>query len=79
MGSRGLKLPRLTGKQLAKIVLKLGFDHIRTTGSHHIYEHPDGRKIVIPQHAGEILGPGLLNRIVKKELGLSCEEFMKSL
>ena len=72
-----MKLPKLTGKELAKIVEKFGFVHSHTTGSHMIYKHPDGRKTTIPHHAGEEIGPGLMNKIIKKDLGISREEFMK--
>lgn len=71
------KLPKLTGKEVAGIVEKFGFAHIHTTGSHMVYKHKDGRKIVIPHHAGEEIGPGLLNNIIKKGLGISRDEFMK--
>mgnify|MGYP001587667754 CR=1 FL=1 len=71
------KLPRLTGGELCKIAEKLGFNFIRQTGSHAVYEHPDGRKIVIPVHAGQEIGPGLLNKIIKRGLRISREEFMK--
>jgi len=73
------KLPRLTGKELAKIIEKLGFVYDHTTGSHMIYKHPDGRKTTIPHHAGEEIGPGLLNKIIKKDLKLTREEFLKHL
>ena len=73
------KLPRLTGKELGKIVEKLGFIHSHTTGSHMVYRHGDGRKTTIPHHSGEEIGPGLLNRIIKKDLRISREEFMKHL
>lgn len=71
------KLPKLTGKKLAKIVEKLGFVHLHTRGSHMVYEHPDGRKTVIPHHSGEEIGPGLLNKIIKKDLGITKEDFLK--
>jgi len=71
------KLPRLTGKELVKLVEKLGFVHINTTGSHMTYKHIDGRRTTIPCHAGEEIGPGLLNKIIKKDLRLSREEFLK--
>jgi len=71
------KIPRLTGKELSKIVEKLGFKFIRQTGSHAVYEHPDNRKIVIPMHAGQEIGPGLLNKIIKKDLQINREEFRK--
>ncbi len=71
------KLPRLTGKELGKIVEKLGFKFDHQTGSHMIYKHQDGRKTTIPYHAGEEIGPGLSNKIIKKDLGMNRKEFMK--
>ena len=71
------KLPKLTGKEVAKIVEKLGFTHSHTTGSHMVYKHKDGRKTTIPHHAGEEIGPGLLNKIIKKDLQITREQFLK--
>ena len=34
-------------------------------GSHHFLRHADGRYIVVPVHAGETLGPGLLMQILR--------------
>jgi predicted RNA binding protein YcfA (HicA-like mRNA interferase family) len=70
------KLPRLTGKEVARIVEKFGFVHCHTAGSHTVYRHSDGRKTVIPVHAGEEIGPGLLNKIIKKDLGITRDEFL---
>lgn len=72
-------MPRLTGKEVAKVVEKLGFIYSHTTGSHMVYKHPDGRRTTIPHHAGEEIGPGLLNKIIKKDLGITRDEFMKYL
>lgn len=71
------KLPKLTGKEVAKIVEKLGFRFVRQTGSHMAYQHPDGRITTIPNHPGEEIGSGLLTKIIKKDLQISREEFMK--
>ena len=68
------KLPNLTGKEVGRIAEKLGFVHDHTNGSHMLYIHADGRKVVIPHHAGQEIGPGLLNKIMKKHLGISREE-----
>jgi predicted RNA binding protein YcfA (HicA-like mRNA interferase family) len=73
------KLPKLTGKKVARVVEKLGFIYSHTTGSHMIYKHPDGRRTTIPHHAGEELGPGLLNKIIKKDLGLTRDQFLNYL
>jgi len=72
------KLPRLTGKELAKIIEKFGFEHSHTSGSHMVCKHKDGRRTTIPHHAGEEIGPGLLNKIIKKDLGINREEFLKN-
>ena len=73
------KLPNLTGKELAKIVTKIGFVHSHTTGSHMVFKHIDGRRTTIPHHTGEEIGPGLLGKIIKKDLGIGREEFLKIL
>lgn len=59
------KAPRLTGRQLIKLLAKHGFEVSRIRGSHHIMKHPDGRATVVPVHRGETIGPGLLSRILK--------------
>ena len=59
------KLPKLKGKELIKILSLHGFDVIRIKGSHHFLRHDDGRCTVVPVHAGETLGPGLLLQILK--------------
>lgn len=59
------KLPSLTGKQLIAARSKAGFKVIRVRGSHHFLRHVDGRSTVVPAHAGETIGPGLLSRILR--------------
>ncbi|HNR43917.1 MAG TPA: type II toxin-antitoxin system HicA family toxin [Methanofastidiosum sp.] len=44
-----------------------------------VYKHNDGRTIVIPNHPGEKIGTGLLLKIIKKDLNISKEEFLKLL
>ena len=73
------KLPRLSAIELTKILKKLGFQFVRQEGSHMFFRHSDGRTIVIPKHPGEDLGPGLLLKIIKKDLQISREEFEKHL
>lgn len=59
------KLPKIKGKELIKILAVHGLQVIRTKGSHHFMRHDDGRCTVVPVHAGETLGPGLLLQILK--------------
>ena len=61
---------------MAKILKKLGFVLKRQEGSHMFFEHPDGRTTVIPNHGGEEIDRGLLNKIVKHDLQISREEFL---
>ena len=58
------KRPRLRGRELISILRQAGFEVIRIKGSHHFLRHPDGRATVIPVHAGEDIGIGLLGKIL---------------
>lgn len=73
------KLPRLTGREICKIVERAGFVFSHITGSHWVYKNSDGRRVTIPVHGNEEVGPGLLNKIIKKDLLLTREEFFKLL
>lgn len=58
------RLPRITGKELLAALKRIGFEVLRVKGSHHFVQHEDGRATVVPVHAGDTLGPGLLTRIL---------------
>ena len=61
------KLPRITAKQLIKILKKHGFIFDSSEGSHQHYTHPESPiKITIPVHPGKIIGPGLLKAILRQ-------------
>ena len=60
------KLPRISGKELCKILEKLGFEKIYGKGSHVRFKHSDGRRTVVPVHGNEELGPGLLTAILNQ-------------
>jgi len=72
-----MKLPVLSADELAKILKKIGFELIRQKGSHMFFKHPDGRTTVVPRHPREEIDRGLLNKIIKKDLKISREEFMR--
>lgn len=71
------KLALLSPKELVKILEKLGFERTRQKGSHVRFVHPDGRKTTVPFHVGREIGPGLLNKTIKKDLQITREEFEK--
>ncbi len=71
------KLPNLKATELAKILRNIGFEFIRQEGSHMFFRHSDGRTTVVPNHPAEDIGPGLLLKIIKKDLKISREDFEK--
>ena len=60
------RYPALSGKQPLLALQRMGFELIRVRGSHHFLRHRDGRKTVVPVHSSEIIGPGLLNSILRQ-------------
>ena len=59
------RLPRITGKQLVRVLREHGFQVVRIKGSHYRLRHADGRVTTVPVHAGEVIGPGLLRQILR--------------
>ena len=72
------RLPAITGKKLIATLRKLGFENIRTVGSHHYLKHADGRATVVPAHSGENIGKGLLSKILR-DTEVSREELLRHL
>jgi len=71
------KLPLMKANDIAKILTKLGFEFKRQKGSHMFFEHKDGRTTVIPNHPNEDVDRGLLNKVIKHDLQISREEFLR--
>jgi predicted RNA binding protein YcfA (HicA-like mRNA interferase family) len=69
------RVPRLKGKELVRLLEKIGFEVIRTRGSHFFLRHPDGRVTTVPVHSGEVVGPGLLRSILR-DIELSVDELL---
>jgi len=68
------RLPRLKAREVIRALRRAGFEVVRIRGSHHYLRHSDGRATVIPVHAGEIVGPGLLNSILR-DVEMTPEQF----
>ena len=58
------KLPRLTAQEAESILLKDGYEFIRSKGSHKIYIKGT-RLMVIPFHAGKTLHPKVVKQVIK--------------
>jgi predicted RNA binding protein YcfA (HicA-like mRNA interferase family) len=71
-------LPSITGKDLVAALKNAGFDVARVKGSHHFLRHPDARTTLVPVHAGETIGPGLLSKILR-DCDLTRDELLNLL
>ena len=72
------RLPAITGLELTKALQKIGFEVIRTKGSHFFLRHADGRCTVVPVHRGETIGRGLLAQILR-DCEITREDLQKRL
>ena len=73
------KLPGVTGKDVARVAQRLGFEFRRQTGSHAIYVRPtDNARVVIPMHSGAAIKRKTLRGIIN-DLKLTPEEFFNLL
>ena len=70
-------LPTITFAQLCKIVEKMGFYKTRQKGSHIRYVHLDGRKTTVPDHGSQDVPKGLLIKIIKQDLRISVDDFIR--
>ena len=72
------KLPRVTARQMASVLEKLGFSMTRQSGSHQIFRNAAGKRATIPFHASKILHPKVLKSILR-DAELSVEDVEKLL
>jgi predicted RNA binding protein YcfA (HicA-like mRNA interferase family) len=69
------KLPVISGKDLARVVQRLGFEFRRQKGGHAIYvRRTDHARVVIPMHAGAAIKRKTLRAIIQ-DLKLTVDEF----
>jgi predicted RNA binding protein YcfA (HicA-like mRNA interferase family) len=69
-----VKLPRVSGKQTVKALLRAGFIIHRTRGSHYILKHPEtGHRVTIPYHRRELALKTL--RSILKQAAVSPDAF----
>ena len=68
------KLPIVSGKQLCKVLPKIGYFIDHQTGSHIILRHknPPYRRLTVPEH--KEIAKGTLRAIIR-QAGLTLDEF----
>jgi len=71
------QLPVISGKDFIKFLISHGFVVIRINGSHHRLKHPDGRVTTVPVHKNDELPKGLLRKIIREDLDMELDEFVK--
>lgn len=71
------KQPVISGKQLVKLLERIGFIVTRVNGSHHRMKHNDGRVTTAPVHKNNDLPKGLMRKIVSEDLQMEMDEFTK--
>lgn len=71
------QLPVISGKEFIKFLLSIGFILARVNGSHHRLKNPDGRVTTVPVHKNEDLPKGLLRKIIREDLDMEMDEFLK--
>ena len=60
------RLRSLTGRELARALLRDGFILVRQTGSHQRYTHLDGRRVTVPlTRTGQTFAIGTLKSILE--------------
>ncbi len=71
------KLPILSGKDIIKVLLKKGFQHIRTRGSHAILsKQTEKGKVTLPVPLHKELAKGTLKSIMNQS-GITLEELLQ--
>lgn len=73
-----MKLPRISGEKVLKILKGMGYEEIRIRGSHHYLISSTGSLITVPVHSGKTLARKTLQSILQAA-GISLEEFEKRL
>jgi predicted RNA binding protein YcfA (HicA-like mRNA interferase family) len=69
-------IPVLKAREVAALLVQLGFQEVRQRGSHRQYRHPDGRGTTVPFHAGRDISPTLLRKIAH-DIGITVEELLE--
>jgi|LSQX01.3.fsa_nt_gb predicted RNA binding protein YcfA (HicA-like mRNA interferase family) len=72
-------LPKISGKDVKRALLKVGFREVHTRGSHHYLEPARGGKLVtVPIHGKKTLKPKTLKSILE-QAELTVDELIRLL
>jgi predicted RNA binding protein YcfA (HicA-like mRNA interferase family) len=57
--------PQMRYEEVARVLEALGFEAVRSSGSHHIFRHPDGRMLTVPKHKGQVVKATYLKQVLR--------------
>lgn len=69
-------VPVLKPREVAALLVRLGFQEVRQRRSHRQYRHADGRGTTVPFHSGRDISPTLLRKIAR-DIGVTVEELLQ--
>jgi predicted RNA binding protein YcfA (HicA-like mRNA interferase family) len=72
------KLPRLTAREIMRVLQRRGFSISRSSGSHQIFKDAAGRRVTLPVHTGKIIHPKVLQSILH-DMDMTAEELKSEL
>jgi predicted RNA binding protein YcfA (HicA-like mRNA interferase family) len=57
--------PRLTAREIIRVIERKGFTLARQSGSHRIFKNAEGRRVTVPVHGSMVLHPKVLASILR--------------
>ena len=67
-----------TARQLVQALRRDGFSLVRQRGSHHRYQHPDGRRVTVPfTRTGDTFALRTLRSIIEKQARWSEDDLRR--
>ena len=72
------RLPRVTAREIIRVLERRGFVLARSSGSHHIYKSAAGKRATVPVHAGQTLHPKVLQSILR-DADMTVEDLKEQL
>lgn len=72
------RLPRMTARKIIRVLERRGFVLARSSGSHHIYKNPAGKRVTVSVHGAKTLHPKVLQSILR-DMDMTASELIKEL
>lgn len=57
--------PEMRYEEVARVLRARGFEEVRSSGSNHVFRHPDRRTLTVPKHKGQVVKTTYLRQVLK--------------